>query len=475
MTTALPGKGTAAAELAEQVVGNDSGTTAFFPLLSGIDALGARLKLIETAERSIDLKTFLIKPDAVGKLVWLELFEAAERGVKVRLLFDDVFTTARDDQIATLNAHPNVEIRAFNPLSRNCSFAMNFVLDFKRVNRRMHNKAMVVDGTIAVMGGRNIADEYYQIGTDHEFADFDLLLAGAVTDQLSDAFDLYWNDRWAVPLDRIASADPKPLQEIVARFRAQSESPEFEAYTRAINSEFLKAVELGKAARHDGSARVVVDHPDKLRAPPGKGSREVADELYDTLRGATSDILLITPYFVPQQKIASALADQAAKGRRVRVATNSLASTNHPYVHGGYASYREMLLNAGVEFLEVRSDAPALVTGHDTPLTMHTKLAVIDGQTVFAGSTNVDPRSIDLNSEIAVIIKSASLADGIVSRVDALAPDYAFNVVLGQDGRLRWLYSGKTGPAIYDREPGAGLASRIVAFVTGWLPVEGQL
>ncbi|WP_167853428.1 phospholipase D family protein [Roseovarius aestuariivivens] len=475
MTQALSGESTAAADLSEQVVGPDAEAAAFFPLLSGNDALGARLKLIEKAERSIDLKTFLIKPDAAGKLVWLELYEAAARGVRIRLLFDDVFTTARDDQIATLNAHPNVELRVFNPLSRNSGFAMNFILDFKRVNRRMHNKAMIVDGSIAVIGGRNIADEYYQIGTDHEFADFDMLVAGAVTGEVSEAFDLYWNDHWSVPLDRIATSDPKPLQDIVERFRSQSASREFEAYGRAINSEFLKAVEQGTAARHDGTARVVVDHPGKLRARPGEGPRAVADALYETLGGAARDILVITPYFVPQQRIADVLAEQAAKGRKVRILTNSLASTNHSYVHGGYAGYRVSLLKAGVEFLEVRSDAPALITGHDTPLTMHTKLAVIDGQTVFAGSTNVDPRSFNLNSEIAMIVDSASLAGGIISRVDALAPDYAFEVVLAENGGLQWHYTGENGPATFDREPGAGLISRIVARVTGWLPVEGQL
>lgn len=352
---------------------------------------------------------------------------------------------------------------------------MNFALDFSRVNRRMHNKAMVVDGSIAIIGGRNIADEYYQIGTDHEFADFDLLLPGAVTNEVSDAFDLYWNDHWSVPLDRITTADPKPLQDVADGFREQSNSVEFEAYSRAITSEFLKRVEQGAAARHDGTARVVVDHRNKLRATPGKGPTEVADALFETLRGATADILVITPYFVPQHKIAGALADQAAKGRRVRIVTNSLASTNHPYVHGGYAVYRAALLQAGVEFLEVRSDAPALVTRHETPLTMHTKLAVIDGRTVFAGSTNIDPRSFNLNSEIAMIIESASLASGIASRIDALTPDYTFKVVMGQDGKLTWLYSSKTGTSSYGSEPGAGLASRFVATVTGWLPVEGQL
>ncbi len=474
-TRALPGDGTYAAEFAARLSAGRGGDAGFVPLLSGTDALGARLRMIEAAERSIDLQTFLIKPDAAGTLVWLELYEAAERGVRIRLLFDDVFTTARDDRIATLDAHPNVEIRVFNPLSRNSTTAMNFVLDFARVNRRMHNKAMVVDGTLAIIGGRNIADEYYQIGTDHEFADFDLLVTGAVTDEVSDAFDLYWNDRWSVPLEHIATADPEPLEDVVARFRDQSETELVSIYSAAVASTFLQSIADGAAPVREGTARVVVDHPDKLRSRPGRGPAAVAQAFYDALETARDDILIMTPYFVPQQALADLLVAQSERGVQVRIVTNSLASTNHAYVHGGYAGYRERLLAAGVELLEVRADAPALVTGHNTPLTMHTKLAVIDGQTVFSGSTNVDPRSFNLNTEIALVIESRSLADGILSRINTVASDYAFEVRLGPEGSMTWHYGGKAGPETYDTEPGARFLDRFIARVTGWLPVEGQL
>lgn len=472
---ALPGDGTSAADLAVKLSDGDADYTALVPLLSGNDALGARLRMIEGAQESIDLQTFLIKPDMAGTLVWLELYQAAERGVRVRLLFDDVFTTAQDDQIATLDAHPNVEIRVFNPLSRNSIAAMNFVLDFGRVNRRMHNKTMVADGSLGIIGGRNIADEYYQIGTDHEFADFDLLLVGAVTDQVSETFDLYWNDRWSVPLEHIATSDPAPLQQVVAQFRERAQSELYAVYSGARESDFLTSVSDGTTPVHEGTARVVVDHPDKLRVRPGRGPSAVAEAFYNTMEQARDDILILTPYFVPQDALADLLIAQAQKGVRVRVVTNSLASNNHAYVHGGYANYRERLLAAGVELLEVRADAPALVNGLDTPLTMHTKLAVIDGATVFAGSTNVDPRSFELNTEVALIGDSPSLAQGIRSRVEAVAPDYAFQVRLTEDGTLTWLYEGTAGAETYTTEPGARILDRIVARITSWLPVEGQL
>ncbi|MBF9058449.1 hypothetical protein HKCCSP123_04565 [Rhodobacterales bacterium HKCCSP123] len=475
VTRALSGEGTYAAEFATRLAAGRDGDAGFVPLLSGRDALGARLRMIEAAERSIDLQTFLIKPDAAGTLVWLELYEAAERGVRIRLLFDDVFTTARDNQIATLDAHPNVEIRVFNPLSRNSTTAMNFVLDFARVNRRMHNKAMVVDGSLAIIGGRNIADEYYQIGTDHEFADFDMLVTGPVTSEVSDAFDLYWNDRWSVPLEHLATADAAPLEDVATRFRNQSETELFSIYSGAISSTFLQSVADGSVPAHEGAGRIVVDHPDKLRSRPGHGPAAVAQAFYDTLEAARDDILIMTPYFVPQQAIADLLMTQAEQGVRVRIVTNSLASTNHAYVHGGYSGYRSRLLSAGVEFLEVRADAPALVTGHSTPLTMHTKLAVIDGRTIFTGSTNVDPRSFRLNTEIAMVIQSPSIGQNILSRIDALAPDYAFEVRQGQDGDLLWYYTGDAGPETFNAEPGARFLDRVLSRVTGWLPVEGQL
>ncbi|SHG82158.1 putative cardiolipin synthase [Marivita hallyeonensis] len=472
---ALPGDGTEAANLAAQLSNGDADYTALVPLLSGNDALGARLRMIEGAQESIDLQTFLIKPDMAGTLVWLELYQAAERGVRVRLLFDDVFTTARDDQIATLDAHPNVEIRVFNPLSRNSVAAMNFLLDFARVNRRMHNKAMVADASLAIIGGRNIADEYYQIGTDHEFADFDLLLIGAVTDEVSEAFDLYWNDQWSVPLENIATSDPSPLQQVVAEFRERSQSELYSVYSGAIESDFLTSVANGTTPLNEGTARIIVDHPQKLRLRPGRGPSAVAEAFYDTMERARDDILIMTPYFVPQDALADLLISQAQNGVRVRVVTNSLASNNHAYVHGGYANYRERLLAAGVELLEVRADAPALVNGLDTPLTMHTKLAVIDGTTVFAGSTNVDPRSFKLNTEVALIGDSTSLAQGIRSRVDAVASDYAFQVRLTDNEKLAWYYEGTAGAETYSTEPGARLLDRIVAKITSWLPVEGQL
>jgi putative cardiolipin synthase len=431
--------------------------------------------MIEQAEASIDLKTFLIKPDTAGALVWLALYDAAERGVKIRVLYDDVFTSAQDEQIATLDAHPNVEIRTFNPLSRNSTLAVNFLLDFKRVNRRMHNKAFIVDGTLAIVGGRNIADEYYQIETESEFADFDLFVAGPPVEQISDAFDVFWNDEWAVPVESFARGDSTLLSEAVTVLRAVPDAPASKVYRGAVNSQYLRDLRKGKKPSYRGTAYVVTDDPEKLRRPPGQGPFKVGNAFYNALLSAKREVLIVTPYFVPEDYGADIFEALVSRGVRVRIITNSLASTNHAYVHGGYAKYRNRLLQSGIEFMEVRADAPLIAEGSPTPLVLHSKLAIIDADSLFVSSTNIDPRSIRQNTEIGMVIESRELASDMLNQWNAEIGDYVFEVVAGPDGEPVWRYEGAGISEIYDGEPNAGFLRKLLATLTGWLPVEQQL
>lgn len=445
------------------------------PLTDGNDALAARFRLMERAERSIDIQTFLIKPDTAGALFWLSLYEAAERGVKIRLLYDDVFTSASDAGIATLDAHPNVEIRTFNPLSRNSTVWANFLLDFKRVNRRMHNKSMIVDGAVAVVGGRNIADEYYQIETSNEFADFDLLMAGRPVENLSDAFDLYWNDGWSVPIASFAEGDEERLAAAYDSFLTTKESPEAQIYAKAMASEYVNDLRAGRLQTYTGTAVVVVDDPLKLRTPPGQGPFIAGDKYFNTLLSAKSEVLIFTPYFVPEDYGAKVFETLADRGVRVQIVTNSLAATNHAYVHGGYAPYRERLLSSGVEFYEVRADAPKLVGGSDAGLVLHSKVALVDRRRLFVGSTNIDPRSFRQNTEVGVVIDSPELVANIRSRFDARAPDYVFRVQKADNGALQWTYDGGGRAETFDREPGATAWDKLIAALAYLLPVESQL
>lgn len=472
---ALPPEGTRAALTTQRLTGGGAEQVALAPLADGNDALGARLGMIEAAERSIDIKTFLIKPDIAGTLMWLKLYEAAERGVRIRLLYDDVFTSARDDQIATLNAHPNVDIRIFNPLSRNSTTAANFLLDFGRVNRRMHNKAIITDGSLAIIGGRNIADEYYQIGIDHEFADFDLFVAGRPVHDLSAAFDLYWNDRWTIPLATFATSDGTTVAAALRAFQERADAEEAQIYQRAIGSAYIADLRAGRIPLFTGTARVVVDDPEKLRTPPGQGPFVVGDALLQTMNMAQSDVLVMTPYFVPEEYGARFFENLVQRGVRVRIATNSLASTNHAYVHGAYARYRDRLSAAGVSFIEARADAARITGSADAGLTMHTKLVIVDDRILFVGSPNFDPRSIRQNAEVGMVIESPDLARSIRERVDVIAKDYAFSYEIDANGASLWRYSGAVQQEVFDREPLASPWKTFIATIAGLLPIESQL
>ncbi len=472
---AIPATGTNAERVAAKLTGLDKDVVAMAPLYDGNDALGARLRMIERAESSIDLQTFLIKPDLAGSLIWLALYSAAERGVKIRLLLDDVFTTAQDDQIASLNAHPNVEIRVFNPLSRNSTVAVNFLLDFSRVNRRMHNKVTITDGSFAIVGGRNIADEYFSVGTQYDFADFDLFVAGKPVLKLSKAFDLYWNDAWSLPFSAIHEGDLTPLTEAYEQFQKRALGEEVATYERALGSEYLRQLVNGRETVYFGRAKVVVDDPTKLRSRSGTGPYVVGDAFFNSLRRAKSNFRLVTPYFIPEEYGAEFLEKLVENGIDVSVVTNSLASTNHPYTHGHYARYRKRLINAGIDFFEVRSDAATSDLNGGIPLTLHTKIATIDETYVFVGSANIDPRSIRQNSEIGMLIRSPGLAKDINAQLDAALPNNTYRVSVGDTGKLQWEDTASTKSELLPREPKAGFWRKFVATVSGWLPIESQL
>ncbi|WP_111428667.1 phospholipase D family protein [Rhodobacteraceae bacterium DSL-40] len=461
-------------------VARAGGRSGFIPLLDGNDALGARLSMIEAAEQRIDIQSFLIKPDKAGSLVSLALLDAAERGVAVRLLVDDVFSTASDEQLALLASSPRIDVRLFNPLSRRSPAAMNYLLDFGRVNRRMHNKAFIVDRSMAIVGGRNIADEYFRIDTETEFSDFDVFVAGPVVSEMDEAFELYWNDRWSVPVKALTRrGDGAAPAEVKRALKIHAETAAAGIYQQAVGSSYLERIRSGRVAAKFGHAHAVTDDPSKLKVPVREGERLLAEMLFGQIATARSQVTILTPYFVPEDWGANLLIDATRRGVRVRVVTNSLAATNHPYVHGGYMRHRADLLAAGVELYEVRADAPEVLgvapPGEGVHLTMHTKLAIIDDRTSFIGSLNFDPRSIKLNSEFGVFVDSREIASAFLREIDEDLRKYTFKLRLEPNGGLLWVYQNRDLPEVFAQEPGAGLVRKATARLTTFLPVEGQL
>lgn len=457
-------------------------SSTYFPLVDGNDALGIRLDLIQQAEKTLDLQYFLLKPDRAGAVISVALLEAANRGVRVRFLLDDIFTTASDELLAYLDSHENFELRLFNPLSRRSTKTMNFVFDFGRVNRRMHNKSMIADGTVSVFGGRNIAEEYFQLETSAEFADFDLLAIGPMVSDISKEFDTFWNDEFSVPISAIVKEiDPSEISQSDAKLDALSKQALSDVYKKALSSEYLASILNNTVAPSKTNAVLVTDTPDKLRVSVRKGQefRTLSNFMTEKIQASAEDVLIITPYFVPMKEEVEMYQELAASGVRVRVITNSLAATNHAYVHGGYAPHRKDLLKSGVELYEVRADAPQVLgtvpPDSEITLTMHTKAAVFDEKTVFIGSMNFDPRSIRITTEVGIFLSDGPGASNLMNSIDQTLNDHTYQVGLDEKGDLTWSWHGKGEREVLTSEPGASFLKKFVATVARYLPVRGQM
>ena len=328
----------------------------FYPLPSGLDALGARLALIDRAERSIDAQYFLIKDDSAGLIFAGKLVEAADRGVRIRFLLDDVFTTVGDEDLLRLDEHPNIEIRLFNPIARGGISLLNFLLDFKTANRRMHNKSFTVDNQATIVGGRNIADEYFQLTADAEFLDFDILAFGPVAPAVSTTFDRFWNHQLAVPLAAFKISDeglPALRENLNAAMKTTGDS----IYRQAIDAPLVQDLLNRNATLFPADAEVITDDPDKLLNKVSREQQILITRMAEVVAAATKDVIVSTPYFVPGDEGVAFWKSVVDSGVKVSIVTNSLASTNHIAVHSAYAGYRKKLLQAGVDLYEVRANA----------------------------------------------------------------------------------------------------------------------
>jgi len=451
----------------------------FYPLEQGLDAFGGRLTLIDLAEKSIDAQYFLMKPDSAGYVFSSKLLEAADRGVRVRFLLDDIFTTVDDSWLILMNEHPNVEIRIFNPIARDGIYAFNYLGHFKLANRRMHNKSFIVDNQAAIVGGRNIAEEYFQLDTTGEFIDFDMLLAGPIVGDVSAEFDRYWNHELAVPMQALYEPDQaRGLAEKKHAFDERIAEESDSIYARAIHTNLMHDLNDGSIRPYFAEARVIRDDPDKLLTAVSDDQKVVAMELRKALLNAEEEVLVFTPYFIPGETGIETIKEVTAKGVRIVLVTNSLATNNHTSVHSAYAGYRKRLLDAGVELWEARADAAKVINDDGTTeldqLTLHTKGMIIDRRYTFVGSLNLDPRSIDINTEMGILINSTELASQLAESSIRDIPGMAYRVVYGDDGNLEWHATIDGREVVETREPQTTGWQRFKAWFLKILP-EGQL
>jgi putative cardiolipin synthase len=400
-------------------VAANPGKTGIHPLPEGNAAFAARVLLAAAAEKSLDAQYYIWHGDQVGYLLFEAVWQAAERGVRVRLLLDDLNTGGLDPTIAALDAHPNIEVRLYNPLVQRGARGLNFLTDFTRVNRRMHNKSFTVDNQVSVVGGRNIANEYFGAGSGLVLADLDVIAVGAAVPEVSKEFDLYWNSPSAYPAASFVGAPgPDGAANLEAKFTATRADPESVAFLEAARTTPLVRDLLGRQLALEWTlARVVYDDPAKTLDTTARTDVLLFPELVRTMGRPEKTFDLISPYFVPGEEGTAALVMQASKGVKVRILTNSLASSEASVVHAGYAKRRQDLLRAGIQLYEIKTTAAQegrdenVKFGSSSSTGLHAKTFAVDRSRIFVGSFNFDQRSARLNTEMGLVIDSPTLAE----------------------------------------------------------------
>ena len=472
------------------------GLSGFRLLMDGTNSFALRMRIAEKSERTVDAQYFVLQQDSTGQLLLGALLAAADRGVRVRLLLDDALGIDGDAKIRPLAAHPNIEIRVFNPYVARQELVLlrgvEYLLESGRLNYRMHNKLFIGDNAIAVTGGRNVGDEYFQASTEREFGDIDLAIAGPMVRQLSDSFDVYWNDRYAVPVEALPLGNPSARDLAARRDALVSHKDEMASsdYLRSLpKNDELADMLSGKLSMVWAKAVLAYDTPRKASAvngeQPGQLMWKRVAAVAETVR---TDLVVVSPYLVPGPAELALIGRLRERGVRVRILTNSLASTDMPIVHAGYRRYRVPLLQMGVELFEVRprlgqpqTTRGPIKSGNSGAFALHAKVFVFDRERAFVGSMNFDQRSLHINTEIGLVIDSPQIARDIAARFDAIAqPANSYKVILRPANAfgvqsLQWLGVDGGKAVTFDAEPDVDFIKRGWIETLSLLPLDGLL
>ena len=453
----------------------------------GLESLALRFASARGAVRSIDVQYYIWRNDATGVLLAQELLQAADRGVLVRVLLDDMNARSRDDYLTALDRHHNIEIRVFNPFRTRRGMLRTVRELFargSRLNHRMHNKAWLVDGRLAIVGGRNIGDEYFAASAGVNFIDVDAALTGAAVDATLRSFELYWACPATRPVRRLRRIGrPRRLKlagvrDLLARSAAVLSASQYAM--RLLAASDLNALLGGGPGLSPSEVQVVADDPRKALRPTHRAPG-VLESMLEAMSAAQRELLLISPYFVPGVGGVEALIRLVRRGVRVCVLTNSLAATDVAAVHSGYARYRKQLLDGGVLLYELKSAIAAdeldkRMRVGSSRASLHTKAAIVDGERIFVGSFNLDPRSAALNCEMGAWMRSAPLVRELRSIFETgVAPQNSFTVSLGEKGEIRWTEVVGGRAIQYDVEPDASWGRRLLTRVLALLPIESLL
>lgn len=458
------------------------GETGVHLLGSGHDAFVARAVVANQADKTLDVQYYLYHQDLSGKILMAQLLEAADRGIRVRLLVDDMDLAERDHGIAMIDNHPNFEIRIWNPFIRGSNRTAQFVTRFGSVTRRMHNKSFTADNQVAIVGGRNIGNEYFGADPDVSFGDLDAILIGAAVEQVSSSFDQYWNHPLAYPITTLYpdSLNEQEMQAKRQEFDAYIESQKQSDYARILaNSDLAKKIRDDEVEYNWGSAEIFADSPDKTESDRDRTDLHLITKLGPELLAAENELVIVSPYFVPGKQGTNTLTGLVEKGVEVKILTNSLASNDVEVVHAGYSRYRKDLLKGGVQLYEMSSvlkdiEGPSEKRLGLSKSSLHAKYFAIDRKKSFVGSLNLDPRSVVENTEIGVMIYDDEVSRGIAEHFDTRIMDVAYKLEL-QNGSIIWKQKTDSGITVMETEPNTTFWQRFKVGFMSYMPGESQL
>lgn len=453
------------------------GQSAYWLVEDSEEALNTRLALLDSAVSSLDIQYFIWEPDPSGRFVFRRLLHAADRGVRIRLLMDDVTVSGRDHEFRALDGHPMIEVRLFNPwrARRPLLRVVEFMGRFGALNHRLHQKTVVADGRMALIGGRNIGDRYFGLYDDFVQNDLDILFAGPTIEPVIEDFDLYWNASEAYPVSGYLTRrrNEMSVAELVSFLDASVEEHRDHLATFALEPvDWTAWAEELRATYAAGTAEYYRDEPHVTERRP----TQLDEQLREFLNRANEELIVSTAYLVPDQELIDQLAGLSARGVRVVVLTNSLQTNNHTFAHVAYKRWRRRLLEAGIELYELRPDADILADYAVPPaepgfMGLHSKAAIVDGRWVFIGTPNIDPRSLVINTENGLAVDSGPLATELRALLlEATDLDNAWRVDFDDKQKLIW----RGNPSALERQPANGFGQRIIEFLVNLLPLKKQ-
>ncbi|WP_455476564.1 phospholipase D-like domain-containing protein [Bartonella sp. B17] len=469
-------------QLAEKADGLGVDKDALSLIINNLDAFCARAIGAAEAGRSLDLMYYIWDDDLTGRLLLSEIVEAADRGVRVRLLLDDINAQAHDPAYIALDKHPNIEVRMFNPgraRKGGLRRGLEIILRAITVTRRMHNKAFIVDGRVAFVGGRNLADSYFDAGKKSRFRDLDLMLIGPSVKKVEAIFDDFWNSAVVLPIHTlVVSKSASSLGYWKDKLRQFRNSKLAKVYLDYVNKQinFEHFIYTGKRLFLADKVVVLSDPPEK--ALRKKTENWLMKTLAQVIGSAKKTVQITSPYFVPGKVGTRHFSNLVSKGVDVKILTNSLAATDVALVHGGYVPYRKALLKSGVKLYELKPDGDThgVRLFRSSKASLHAKAFLVDRKTAFIGSLNFDPRSAALNTEMGILFECAPIA----ARLDLLfseetTGEMSYHLRLGDNNRIYWDFIENERQCSIDSEPESNFGRRIFAKIVSWFPIESQL